>query len=273
MRAVILAENTALDDRYGCAHGLSVYVETQKHRILFDFGPGDLYLENAEKLGIDLRAVDIAILSHGHYDHGGGLPSFLRLNSTAPVYMQEAALGEFYARDPDRLRYIGIDSSLAGNRRLRLLKGGLAIDGQLTLVAHVTEDKYHSPSNDNLLTAIDRQLVPDRFIHEQSLVIQEDGRRLLLAGCAHCGIANILEAAQVMAGDKMTHVLAGMHLKNPKGDTTSREALAREIAGYLTQTEALYYTCHCTGQEAYRVLLEEMGEQICYTPAGTVLEF
>ena len=83
MRLVALVENTACAD-IAQAHGLSLYIETEKHRILFDAGPdGALLLSNAEKLGIDLKRVDIAVLSHGHYDHAGGLRAFMELNSSA----------------------------------------------------------------------------------------------------------------------------------------------------------------------------------------------
>ena len=68
----VLSENTAASDEFGCEHGLSLYVETGKHRLLFDTGASDLFAKNAARLGVELSAVDTAVLSHGHYDHGGG---------------------------------------------------------------------------------------------------------------------------------------------------------------------------------------------------------
>ena len=76
MKISVLAENTACDNLFDCEHGLSLYIDTGKNKILFDMGQSNLFEKNAEKLGIDLSEVDIAILSHGHYDHGGGLKRF-----------------------------------------------------------------------------------------------------------------------------------------------------------------------------------------------------
>ena len=81
MKIVTLLENTAGDAGLCAAHGLSLYIETPKHKILFDMGPDARFLDNAKKLGVDLSAVDIAVLSHGHYDHGGGLRAFCEINS------------------------------------------------------------------------------------------------------------------------------------------------------------------------------------------------
>jgi 7,8-dihydropterin-6-yl-methyl-4-(beta-D-ribofuranosyl)aminobenzene 5'-phosphate synthase len=105
-------ENVA-EGGLGCIHGLSLYVETEKHRILFDAGPqGDLLLSNAEALGVDLGTVDIAMLSHGHYDHGNGMVAFMGLNAKAKLYVRPAALHGHFATEIDGWRNIGVDPAL-----------------------------------------------------------------------------------------------------------------------------------------------------------------
>ena len=96
MTITSLLENTAARAGIAAEHGLSLYIETATRRILFDMGQTDLFARNAEALGIDLSRVDLAILSHGHYDHGGGLAAFLEINQTAPVYLTEAAFLPHY---------------------------------------------------------------------------------------------------------------------------------------------------------------------------------
>ena len=93
MKIAVLCENSPSSPKFEAEHGLSFYVETSARRFLFDFGASSLFLRNAERLGVDVSAVDAAFLSHGHRDHGGGLAAFLEKNSVAPVYASENALG------------------------------------------------------------------------------------------------------------------------------------------------------------------------------------
>ena len=95
MKLITLLENTAAEPGLKEAHGLSLYLETPRHKLLFDMGPNGDFLENAGTLGVDLGAVDLAILSHGHYDHGGGLKKFLEVNDHAPVYLSNLAFGRY----------------------------------------------------------------------------------------------------------------------------------------------------------------------------------
>ena len=94
MKITVLLENTTKDKRLKTKHGLSLYISTQKHTLLFDLGPGKQFLKNAETLGIDVSEADAAIISHGHDDHGGGLKAFLSANSKATVYVRQSARSE-----------------------------------------------------------------------------------------------------------------------------------------------------------------------------------
>ena len=115
MKITVIAENTALCDEIGAEHGLSLWIETAEKTILFDMGQTDLYARNAGKLGLDLRKADLAVVSHGHYDHGGGLAHFLSANDHAPVYISRHAFGEYYNANG---KYIGLDAALAASPRL-----------------------------------------------------------------------------------------------------------------------------------------------------------
>lgn len=273
MKLYTLMENTAASPEFISSHGLSFYIETGAHRILFDMGPDGRFLENAEKLGVDIQGVDLAVLSHGHYDHGGGLPAFLEANHTAKVHVQSAAFGDYFAHDPDgRQRYIGIPKELAGNPRIICHDGDYLLDEGLQMFAGVTGEVCSSPANDRLFMGKEGAHIPDTFGHEQNLLIEEDGKTILIAGCAHSGMVNILNAAETYALRGIDVCIGGMHLKGAYEEPEQQERFCREMAAALGEKRSRFFTCHCTTVEAYRLLHREMGERIRYLSAGSVLE-
>ena len=244
MKITSLLENTAAHPLVGAEHGLSLYIETENHRILFDMGQTDLFARNAEVLGIDLSAVDLAVLSHGHYDHGGGLATFLEINHTAPVYLTEAAFLPHYN---GTRKYIGLDTTLQGHPRLRAGSGDLSLGGGLTLLSPNGRERKHSLGAFGLTERVGDVFIPDDFRHEQYLLVEEKGRRVLFSGCSHAGILDIVEwfAPDVLIG--------GFHVsKMVLGEELA--ALGDALAAHGTD----YYTCHCTGTEQYAFLRGQM---------------
>ena len=130
MKITCLTENTSVNDDIKAEHGLSLFIETNEHRILFDMGQTELFSENADKLGVALDTADIAVLSHGHYDHGGGLSEFLKLNEKSPVYMNKNAFGDHYNGTE---KYIGLHQSLRDHPRLRFVSAETKISSDVIL--------------------------------------------------------------------------------------------------------------------------------------------
>lgn len=273
MRIVTLMENTAVSQDYKASHGLSFYIETKNHKILFDMGPDAGFLENAEKLNIDIAGVDIAFLSHGHYDHGGGIPAFLEANKKAKIHMQKKAFGEFYAHDPDgTIRYIGLMQNLAHNPRIEFHTGDYKIDSGIQVFAGVTGRECYSPANDRLFQNMNGHHIQDLFMHEQNLLLKEGEKMVLIAGCAHNGIVNILKKAETFAPSGIDYVIGGMHLKNAYSDTEKLKKFCKELSEKLLEKKCMYYTGHCTGVEAYEWLHKNMKERITYLSSGSILE-
>ena len=108
MRIVSLVDNISERSDIGSEHGLSFYIETTNHKILFDLGASALFSKNAEILGIDLELVDTVIISHGHYDHGGGLKHFMTINQKAKIYIKKEAFLDYYSIKEDGFEYIEI---------------------------------------------------------------------------------------------------------------------------------------------------------------------
>ena len=266
-----LVENTSLSDDFRFEHGLSFYIEVQNHKMLFDVGASDLFLENANKMGVDIADVDMFFLSHGHYDHGGGLKYFLDKNKKAKLFIHEKAFEPHYAdHQKNKLDYIGLDETLKNNDRITFTKNGFNIDENLNILADVPQIKLSPKSNKSLFMEQNGQKINDTFIHEQNLVIKDNGKTILITGCAHNGIVNILEHFNSTNGFMPDIVIGGFHLSSRSGTCESNEDLDK-IAEYLIRTNAKFYTCHCTGIEAYARLKNKMGRSVDYLSVSSQL--
>ncbi|MFI3165006.1 MAG: MBL fold metallo-hydrolase [Bacillota bacterium] len=248
-------------------HGLCIYIETENKKILFDFGPDDTFLKNAHLAGIDISAVDVAVLSHGHYDHGGGLEYFLQVNKTAKIYAQETAFDDISSSGGGKMHYIGVDARLKNHPQMVLVSGDFKISDDLELFRVEDTSKCKSPANDTLF-AYGKS---DLFYHEQQFIVRENGKTALFVGCGHCGIVNILETTK-NKGFTPDICVGGYHLYSESAKKTVSDALLNEIAINLQKYYRLkFYTCHCTGEKAFKFFEEHVpgmhylkcGEKVC----------
>lgn len=245
-------------------HGLSLYIETEDHRLLFDLGPDDTLLKNAEKRGIDLGGVDTVIISHGHADHGGALASFLNINHTAKVYIQRRAFEKHFSKALGFVKVpIGLDRKLMEHPQVVLVDGEYRMDEELLLFTVADTSKFRSTANDTLYDEQGR----DTFAHEQDLMIFGE-KNVLIMGCGHCGVVNILERAREY-DPKLC--VGGYHLMIPAAKKTVPEEILEGIAGELKKYDMDFYTCHCTGEEAYRYLAERV-PRVKYLSCGESIE-
>lgn len=257
MRIISLVENTSVKDNIEAEHGLSLYLEWKNYKILFDMGQTDLFLKNAKKLGVDLSKVDIAILSHGHYDHGGGLEEFLKINQKAYVYVSQYAF-DTYCNGKEK--YIGLNRSLKENNRIILTVGKVELDKGITLCHCNDKVRKFELGSFGLTVKREQEYLPDDFRHEQYLVIEEKGKKILFSGCSHKGILNIVEWFQpdVLVG--------GFHFSKLPLDET-----LKSYADYLNGFKTEYYTCHCTGAEQFSFMKQYMS-RLFYLSAGQLLQ-
>lgn len=263
MRITMLVENNAKSELKP-KHGLSLYIETENHKILFDLGPDNTVFENAEKRNIDLSDVDTVIISHGHCDHGGALKRFLDINFKADIYIQEKVFEPHYSKVLLFKKAIGIDNGLKEHRQIKLLNGDYRIDDELSLFTVNRTDRFYSPANDALYDENGK----DSFLHEQNLLISEN-KRVLITGCSHSGIVNIMDRAK----EYHPHIcIGGFHLFNPVTRKTVPETLLNDIAEELQKYDAMdFYTCHCTGMNAFQHLSHKM-QRLHYMACGDTLE-
>lgn len=253
MKITVLMENTTRDECLLAEHGLSLYLETEKHRILFDMGQTDAFAQNAQRLGVDLHSVDMAILSHGHYDHGGGIRRFFELNEKAPVYLSVHAFGAHYHGED---RYIGLDPALQKNARLQFVAEECILDDTLSLHACSAAACVEPVESYGLTVRTPRGFEPETFRHEQYLLIREQGKKYLVSGCSHRGIVNIVRWFEPDV------LIGGFHLMKLDPAIAEQRQTLSLLADELLRGHTRYYTGHCTGAPAYAFLKERMGDRL-----------
>lgn len=277
MKITALVENQTKTD-LRTAHGLSLYIEAAGHKMLFDVGPNDALFENAPRLGVDLTQVDLVVISHGHRDHGGALGKFLEVNEQAKVYIQRRAFEPHLSKPTGMVKDISLDAALMDHPRVVLLDGDFKIDDELEVFTVTKTDRCYSSANDTLYEGDEK----DTFRHEQYLIIHEkaempgpDGadakepRTVLIMGCGHTGIVNILDRAKAY---HPTVCIGGYHLFNPETKQRVSDELLDEMIREMCSYEgAQYYTCHCTGQESFEYMNARM-DNMHYLACGDQLE-
>lgn len=269
IKIITLVENTSSSSAYRSKHGLCLYIETPKHKLLFDLGQDDLFLENAGKMNIDIAEIDTVIISHGHKDHGGALKDFLAANSKAKIYIRKEAFEPHYIKVLGLPFRVGLDQELLDHEQIVATDDKMIIDEELMLFSGVKSEAYFSKSNRVLYAGKQGHLVPDDFSHEQNLIITLDEKRVLVSGCSHTGIVNILNKAEKLISGKIETVLGGFHLYNPPTGKYESKEMIDEIANVLKEKKSSYYTCHCTGMKAYERMKDVLGERLHYLSTGT----
>ncbi len=254
MKVTVLSENHVSSKGLYSEHGVSFFVQTRDKTILFDMGQSGLFLKNAHILGIDVSKVDAAVLSHGHYDHGGGAIEFLNANKTSKLYVNENAFGSFYSPNG----YIGLDKNLKTHERVVFTGKETPVFENVTLYSAENVEKTERSYSGDLEKECDGKRAEDDFSHEQYMLIEENGKRVLFSGCSHRGILNILQRF------KPNVFIGGFHLSAL--DYGCDEL--KYVGNKLSENDTVFYTCHCTGIEQYSYLKKMLTLRLNYINCG-----
>ncbi len=262
MRWTVLSDNRTNDPAFETEHGLSILLETEKHSILLDTGASNMYIRNAERLGIDLSTVDYVFISHGHSDHAGGLKHFMAINKKAKVIVSpEAISGRFFSKR-GYLHSITTAWPEIPRERLLPIEHSGSIGDDIYIIAHIPH-VHPMPEGNRHLFVQNTQgpYIQDDFRHE--LALYTDG--LLFTGCAHSGLENILAACPL----PVNTVVGGFHLLDNHESEVELSELSHRLADAYPQTQ--FYTSHCTGGVAFAVLQGVMGDKIHPFSCGTTI--
>jgi len=273
MKFTFLTENKTQKEGVFGEHGLSILIETHGIRILFDAGASDLLIRNAEKIGADLATVDLAAVSHGHYDHTGGFPAFHRMAPAAPIYIHKDAFREYH---PFRNGKAG--AGITGIRWseqekqvlqkvIRLTDGPEWINDDIVISGTVPDipgmlrfGTYCYEDNG--------ETVIDPMTHEQFIAVREAEGVFLFSGCSHKGVAPILKyCRELFPGDEIRAFVSGLHLYRSGYDIRKRV-----IGEIMKEDIGEVFPVHCTGITAMCELKNAIGDKCVIPTAGETYE-
>ena len=270
MRATVLVDNISNNGLNG-EWGLSIYIEYHGQNILLDTGASGLFLENANKIGKNIEDIDYAVLSHAHYDHAYGMKTFFDNNEKSKFYLRKGSAENCYSKKWFFHKYIGLPKGILETNKKRIVfaEDDYTLCPGISLIPHKTAGLSQIGRKNNMYIRTKSGWKPDDFSHEQSLVIETDKGLVIFNSCSHGGADNIInEVKQTYPNQNICALVGGFHLFEKK-DTEVRK-LAKNIKE--TGITAIY-TGHCTGDCAYRVLEEELGEIVHQFYSGLVMEW
>ena len=270
-RLTVLVENTAQGHGLLAEHGIAFWIEVGSRRVLFDAGQSEILAHNADLLGIDLGSADAVVLSHGHYDHTGGLGVALQDTGRRRVFAHPEVLSGKYVRNPDGSgRDIGIPASVRG--MLRQTADMIPADAPLEVCAglcvtgpipRITD--FEDIGGPFFKDTDCRQ--PDDLVDDQAAYLDTPAGTVVVLGCAHAGIVNTLTYIRELNHGRPAHtVIGGTHLV-----AADETRMSRTIGALREFGVERLFPVHCTGFAAAARLWEAFPGRVFSCPVGTVL--
>ncbi len=270
MIAKVLIDNITKNDLIS-EWGLSFYIEYNDHKILLDTGASGNFVENAKKLGVNLEDIECGVLSHAHYDHADGMPAFFWENKSAKFYLRKGTEENCYGKkNLFMYKYNGIQPGILTNyaERIEYVEGDYKLMDGVYLIPHKTVGLEKIAKKVDLYIKDNGKMFPDDFAHEQSLVFDTPKGLVIFNSCSHGGPDNIItEVLATFPEKEICAYVGGLHLYK------SSEKEVRELADRIKETGITkIITGHCTGDEAFAILKEELGDVIEQMYTGMEIE-
>ena len=272
MNGYVLNENTVYKGGLLAEHGLSLLLEAEEGRFLFDMGQSDVFIRNAKAMGKDLNGLDGIILSHGHYDHTGGMLPFLAEYDLPPVYAGTGAFENKLGLDRNGrpTRYIGISWKRELLKdRLVFTEGLYQLKANWYVLSKIPYKTAFEKTSDTLWIETDGVLKQDVMQDEQILIRRAVSGLQVFLGCSHAGIINAVRfVKETFPGEEIAALFAGMHLNGKSECYIDHvcEELEKEHIGKI-------YPVHCIGQAAIGRMKQYFGDRVCLVQTGMKIGF
>ncbi|MBN2019286.1 MAG: MBL fold metallo-hydrolase [Sedimentisphaerales bacterium] len=271
IRITVLIDDKASRPGLKAGHGLSLWIEHREKRILFDTGQSGIVVENAKKLGVDLADTDAVVISHGHYDHTGGLSAVLDIATKAKIYLHPAAIVTKFSQKASTTKSIGMSVSAKKaiqGRNVIWTVTPAQLFPEMAVTGQVPRKNTFEDAGGPFFLDKNRQKA-DELLDDQSLFIESAKGLIVILGCAHSGVVNILNYATKLTGQNNIYgIIGGMHLLNAKD-----ARISNTIDAFRSYDAQKIAPLHCTGQNALdeikktfpdRFLSLETGSKICF---------
>jgi 7,8-dihydropterin-6-yl-methyl-4-(beta-D-ribofuranosyl)aminobenzene 5'-phosphate synthase len=270
VNVTVLCDNLAGPLSFKGEHGLAVLVEVEGRSFLWDCGQSDVVVHNAALLGLDLRNLEGIGLSHGHFDHAGGLMSVLSVSGPKKVYMHPRALDPKFFMAGAVQRFIGVpflrEAIESSCTSVELSIDALEVMPGVKLTGEVPRVTEFEGFEATLFCQTEYKVQPDPFLDDQSLVVNTPEGAVVLTGCAHSGLVNILKHVLESSG-KIKAVVGGTHL----GLGASPERISATLDFLDEVLPEKIVPCHCTGLNATMLMMQRFKERVIPGQAGLVL--
>lgn len=274
MKLTFLVDNKTEDVRTKAEWGLSILVETEGHKYLYDTGGSGMFIENAEVVGANVEDAEAVMISHGHYDHTEGMEDFVKVNKIAPIYIHKNAFHEEWAMEENGeleeencgLRWTE-DFVKSIDDRIVRTEGVTKVSDKLTLIGNIPDMPGYSPT-ERFFKLVDGNLVKEEMEHEQFLVVEEGEKIHIISGCCHKGAVPTIDyAMKLFPGKEIASFTGGMHTYMLNKE--KREMVTAKLKEFGVKK---LLPLHCTGMNMIITLKEKLGDDCIIACAGDSVE-
>lgn len=255
-------------------HGLSMWIKTAGKTILFDTGQGSAFGKNAHRLGMDLSETDALVLSHGHYDHTGGIPQVLREAPEVDVYCHPGVVRPRYAIRNGTAKAIQIprESKAAidalSSKHLHWIQHPMMLSDAIGITGFIPRKTDFEDTGGAFYLDPERKC-PDLIDDDLALWIRTDQGLVVCLGCCHAGLVNTIHHIRSISGtDRIRAIIGGLHLMNAES-----QRIEQTVDALRSFSPDIIVPCHCTGDNALALLLNALGERVETGVSGKTYEF